>query len=295
MSPRCVVRVIPIVILAATACGGPLRGARTMPDRGLVKALGAVGVDIDDAPDAVWSADDREFCGLDQLGQDPAVLTSAQRCLVDRALAEVGATYVSVRPSTEGDPLVSVYITGANGSVTVFTDSSRDRFGATSDWSREDASRFTFGSAGGTVSVSLDRSSPSELNAPLPAGTDDATPRWFSERVIPKWCGIADSYNQPIDADALRCLRDALHSGDPVEYVVRQSGDEGERGVLWYRVVEPGVVEVTRLDLPGAAPTDTNPPTWTRQRCAGIDVTSARDNASAFSVPVVDSTKCIDL
>lgn len=235
----------------------------------LLAALRDAGVDLAGTPGPVLDLDERTFCGSDVRVHGVPDVGVAQRCFLDHHIAESDAVYVTTSPTTEGDPITSVYVTGRNGSVTLFSDTTRDEFG-NGGWWRSDARRLAVRSSPDAPTIELLGSTSVELDAALPATVDDPLPDWFRDRDRLRWCGM-DVRIEDQSMDARRCFGDAVAAGDPAEYVVGSTGDEGELGIHWYRVLGPGEFEVVTRSLPGAPPTDQAPPSWQRQRCSRID------------------------
>jgi hypothetical protein len=214
------------------------------------------------------------------------------RCFLDRHLAELDAVYATTGPTTEGDPITTVFVTGRGGRVATFIDTTRVAFGA-GERVRQDARRAVAPTPTGTVDIVVVDSDDADLDAPLPEAVGDGPPEWFVDRQPLRWCGM-DVRVEDRAVDARRCLWDAVADGDPAEYAVGQTGDEGERAIRWFRVLGPGSVEVIERDLSGAPPTDQVVPTWRRLRCARIDVISDPGGAGDGLPVIEDPTTCTD-
>ncbi|RKR88906.1 uncharacterized protein DUF4362 [Micromonospora pisi] len=104
-----------LVMVVLSACGGP---------------------DTSDAPDVATAAAVEgsstaiEDCGTFELSQKNVDLPEdAATCFIDAAQAGRPARLKVTRPTTEGDPITSVYEAGVDGGVEVVRDSRQDRFG----------------------------------------------------------------------------------------------------------------------------------------------------------------------
>ncbi|MFN7149211.1 MAG: hypothetical protein ACK4V6_07000 [Microthrixaceae bacterium] len=248
-------------------------------------ALVAAGVDTGRALALMSELDDRTFCGSDVRDHDPAELSAAARCFVDLHIAELDAVYVTTSPTVEGDPITSVYVTGRDGVVSVFTDTTRDSYGS-DGWYRSDARRVAVSRSFGLDRIDLVDSAEAELDAPLPDHVDEDPPTWLLDRTPLRWCGV-EVRTEDQNMEARQCLRDAVASGDPAELVVGQTGDEGERGIHWFRVLGPDAFEVIERTLPGVGPAAGGPPAWRRLRCPGIEF-MYEPGAQADQLPLAD-------
>lgn len=66
-------------------------------------------------------------CGEYTLGQGETIPDEAVDCMADAGTD--GATLTVTAPTTEGDPIVTVYTAKPDGSIEVYTDMTEDRFG----------------------------------------------------------------------------------------------------------------------------------------------------------------------
>ncbi|GAA1987562.1 hypothetical protein [Microbacterium pumilum] len=66
-------------------------------------------------------------CGEYTLGQGESIPDEAVDCMA--AAGEAGATLTVTSPTTEGDPILTVYTAMPDGSVEVYADMTEDRFG----------------------------------------------------------------------------------------------------------------------------------------------------------------------
>lgn len=272
-----------LVVSMSAACGeedSPRRlpieesgsGETTVPgSTDLDAALADAGVVPESMPRMLGALDGFEICGSDHRSIPPGEASAAARCFLDRTLAELDAVYVTTGTTVEGDPVTSVYVTGADGKVAAFHDATRDRFGS-GEWSRFDARRVAARTSNGSVDLELIDGVEVALDAALPEPVDEEAPEWFTERPVLAWCGM-DVEVEDAQFEARTCIRQAIESGTPSEYAIGQHGDEGERSLFWYRVLGPGRIEVVQRQLPGAPPFDTPPPSWARFECGSAPVT----------------------
>lgn len=234
-------------------------------------ALAAAGVDPARLPFRLGALDGRAFCGSDVRAQGESQQSPAARCFLDRHIAELDGFYVTTYPTTEGDPMTTVFVTGRDGRVATFTDASRDVHG-NGGWSRSDGRRVAARASFGATSIELVDPSYGDVepDASLPELVGEVLPGWFEDRAPLRWCGM-DVRVEDLNLEARQCLRDAVEVGDPVEYVVGQTGDEGERKITWFRVLGPGSFEVFERHLPRGPPMDGSEPAWRRLHCSRID------------------------
>ncbi len=248
-------------------------------------ALVAAGVDTDAMPGLVAELDDRAFCGSDVRGHDPVERSAAGRCFLDLHIAELDAVYVTTSPTMEGDPITNVIVTGRDGAVSQFTDTTRDAFGS-QGWYRTDARRVAVTPSFGSDRIDLVDAGEAALDSSLPDAVDEDPPTWFVDRSPLRWCGM-EVRTEDQNLEGRRCLLDAVDRGEPAEYVVGQTGDEGERGITWFRVLGPDVVEVIDRALPGSGPAAGGPPAWRRLRCSAIDFLD-EPGSEVDQLPLVD-------
>ena len=69
---------------------------------------------------------------------------AARECFWQAYRAQRPAEFVSTRPTTEGDPITTIYRVLGAGRVEIFIDSTQDRFSA-GGWQRLDCTRLTLG------------------------------------------------------------------------------------------------------------------------------------------------------
>lgn len=97
-------------------------------------ALGALGVDVDAAPQGATLLDG-EFCGVDRWASDQSESeTTAQRCLIQRYEAGERAIAVTEWFTPEASPVITIYRTNADGVVDVYMDSTRDAVFGSGGW-----------------------------------------------------------------------------------------------------------------------------------------------------------------
>lgn len=296
---------VSIVVLACASCaqsdgpsGGPdrtsdpLSSVAANDEGGVRDALAAAGVDVEEAPERLAAVEDWEVCGSDVRDQNDADLSDAARCFLDHHIAELDAVYVSTAPTVEGDPITTVYVSGREGAVTTFTDWSRDAFGS-DGWSRENAQRLSVSTSFGIHRIELIEPTAVDVDSPLPKRAGGEAPEWFVDRQPLSWCGM-DVRTIDQNFEARQCFADAVEQGVPSEYVVGQTGDEGERGIGWYRVLGPGVFEVIERHLPGSGLEAGGPPAWVRLRCTAVDLVREPGFESALLPRIDDPSSCAE-
>ena len=98
---------------------------------GLDAAIADLGIDREAAPTEVLQLGDAVFCGYEDNGfsGDEDVQEAARRCFVDRLAKHEPAMLITQRRTEEGGPIATVYVTGRDGTVTAYYDSTRDPFG----------------------------------------------------------------------------------------------------------------------------------------------------------------------
>jgi len=162
-----------------------------------------------------------------------------------------------------------VYVAGRDGRVSVFTDMTRDSYGS-GEWAREDARRVAVASSLGAARIDLIDLVEVDPDSTLPRSVNEELPGWFIERQPLRWCGM-DVRTADQNLEARQCFRDAVERGDPAEYAVGQTGDEGERGIAWFRVLGSDDIEVIERSLPGSGSAAPGPPAWRRLRCNQVN------------------------
>ena len=116
---------------------------------GLDAALRDLGIDRGAAPTEVVRLGDAVFCGYEDNGisGDDAVQESARRCFVDRLARHEPAMFITQRPTEEGDPVATVFVTGHDGTVRTYIDATRDTFGS-GRWDVVDCTPFSSSDSG---------------------------------------------------------------------------------------------------------------------------------------------------
>ncbi|MGB3736213.1 MAG: PASTA domain-containing protein, partial [Ilumatobacter sp.] len=111
----------------------------------LAQTLTRFGSDLATAPTEATSLDGATFCGSEQLSNqvDRSVTMDVvgRRCLLDHHAARLPAVFVTESSTDEGDPIVVVMRTRADGTAESFVDSTRDDFGS-GEWSSKECGRF---------------------------------------------------------------------------------------------------------------------------------------------------------
>ena len=125
-----------ISTLAVSGCASVLGEQVSPGDQTLPSDLFAAARQSDKAPDGFSNALPRTSCGDVTLKQGEEIPTAAVACM-DAALGTLEAELVVVSLTTEGDPLVAFYRTGADTpGVEIFTDGEFDRYGPKT-WTHE--------------------------------------------------------------------------------------------------------------------------------------------------------------
>jgi hypothetical protein len=104
---------------------------------GILVAVLAAGCGLLPPPTPDWVTRRTELpdCGAEQIAQGGLPDREARACLLDAWRESRAAELVSERPSVEGDPITTIYRVHPDGSVDLFVDSTRDRFGS-GEWER---------------------------------------------------------------------------------------------------------------------------------------------------------------
>ena len=135
-------RGIPVIILADPVLGTAddeveLRVTRfeVLPRSNdpITSALVDLGAALDTAPTGTTDLNGARFCGVDKgdwndefIGGDPI----ARACFVDGVTRSIASVLVQAGPGVDSGPFVDVLRVGADGTITDFTDSTRDEFGS---------------------------------------------------------------------------------------------------------------------------------------------------------------------
>ena len=93
-------------------------------------------------PDWVANRNPLDLCGEEDVGRDGGFDVEARRCLLDAYRAGRGAELISTMTSVEGDEIVRYVRVHENGTVEIFVDATRDRYGS-GEWERLTCERLT--------------------------------------------------------------------------------------------------------------------------------------------------------
>lgn len=270
--------------VSSTGESGP---AEASPSDPVAVALEQFGAAVAAAPAGAASLDGATWCGAERrVGPDPEggqIDDEARRCFIDAHLAVAPAIFLTLASTTEGDPIVEVYRTLADGTVEVFTDATRDAFGS-GRWESQSCARLATKFPGGP-----------DGNPPTTFGcTDDggdvlsplytAMPSWFTSREVLPLCGYAVRL---VDVDTVQrdCFAQAIADRRPAEFAyVDVSG--GARTARWFRVTTAGAFEVIEQTI-----TDEAGAVWQRYACTVIDTVDGAD-PGWVDVPFLDPTHC---
>lgn len=84
-----------------------------------------------DDPDWIVNRLPLASCGVETIEANGLPLdVDARSCLLDAFQDGAGAELISTRPTDEGDPVTRYYRVHENGTVELFVDATRDRFGS---------------------------------------------------------------------------------------------------------------------------------------------------------------------
>lgn len=243
-------------------------------------ALASLGVDTATAPLSAIALGDAVLCGVEERTQgsleESGIDENTRRCFLDRHIAAQPAVFVESFPTTEGDPIVIVWKSLADGTVRLHTDSTRDTYGSGS-WES---------TACGRLTTRFPRA-PEPL-PPAYFGCDDDSiagvdqgldmpsapmPDWVTQREMLPLCGYEVRISDR-DIAGRTCFADAVSNGSPAEYAHVSLGDEGERSTRWFRAFGDGTFEVIEWrsadDAGGSS-------TWMRHRCTTIEFADEPD------------------
>lgn len=257
------------------------------PTDPLVTALVDLDADLAGAPTGAASLDGATWCGSERrfdLDPNGALVTEpARRCFLDAHLAAAPAVFVTGLSSIEGDPIVYVWRTLADGTVELFTDASRDNFGS-GQWESQSCARLATKFPGGP-----------DGNPPTTFGcTDDggdvlsplytAMPSWFTSREVLPLCGYAVRL---VDVDTVQrdCFAQAIADRRPAEFAYADVSG-GARTARWFRVTTAGAFEVIEQTITAEAGA-----VWQRYACTVIDTVDGAD-PGWVNVPFLDPTHC---
>jgi hypothetical protein len=245
----------------------------TVPRPVLFDSLVAGNAGVDAATESMRATFGVETCGI--VGrvrfpaQEAAIFGPERRCFLDAYAMSRGAALVTLRNTTEGDPMVIAEIVLPEGRILRLHDLTKDNFGD-KYWYAMTCRRLTTDLLRAAPDPTLYFADGCELVDPVPLPeAHRALPRFFAERQELPTCGFVLS---PIELArvATDCFRAAIASGSPAELVVTEAHDENQIVVHWLRVVRPGSFEMyttTRSGIGTAATT-----MWTKQVCTRLEV-----------------------
>jgi len=97
----------------------------------------AAGCDLLPAgpPDWVTNREALPACGAEEVTAGRQPNREARECLLDAWREGRAAELISERPSVEGDPITTIYRVMPDGTMDMFIDATRDRFGS-GEWER---------------------------------------------------------------------------------------------------------------------------------------------------------------
>ena len=238
----------------------------------LADTLTLLGVDVDAAPIGAVVDDGGTYCGSEDTGalndESPGVNVAGRRCLLDHQAAALPSSFISAA-TKDGDPIVSVWRTEADGSAEWYLDLTRVPGERDDDWIDYDCPR---------LSLSSDRNAdlpPTAFDCSAPSGrTVDieptAFPEIFTTRPQAPTCGyVFAELTGPADPAAssvVSCFDARITAGEPVE-VVTTFTDGPIRIARWIVHNGDGQFEITTLtiDLDGQRTRE-----WTRQSCSSV-------------------------
>lgn len=236
----------------------------------LTEALRVLGADVDGAPAGASSLDGAVWCGAEQPPEpDPTGLYTDEgrrRCLLDAHLAAAPAVFARLRTTTEGDPIVEVWRTLADGTVEVFTDATRDAEGS-GRWETQSCGRLTTRFPGPGV-VPTTFGCAEDIGVPV-VHTSEPMPEWFTSREVLPLCGYAIRL-EDVDAVQRGCFERAIVDRQPGEFAYLDVY-EGVWTARWFRVTSTGEYEVFVQTITEGAPGSPTPTAvWERYACAFI-------------------------
>lgn len=269
-----------------------------LPRDELTLALMRSGVDVEAAPASVIELAGAVLCGMEQRGgqeltAEGSLDEEARRCFLDRHLSAQPAVFVEESPTTEGDPIVTVWRTSDDGTMEVYVDSTRDAYGS-GQWSRQPcrqlttsfpqssepfpASYFTCSSSSATTGESVSGSMP--------------TPDWFELRSPLPLCGYVIDLDEPIP-DQRECFADAVATGAPAELVVATTQDNGARVARWFRSRDDGPPEVFEWRSRSGSSANV-PSSWLRYECTtgGLRFSDDPSSGADGALPLLEGSEC---
>jgi len=91
---------------------------------------GCAGFQAADQPDWIVNRMPLESCGVETIDNGMGLNVEGRTCLLSAFQAGDGAELVSTSLTEEGDPITTYYRVHENGTVEIFIDATRDRFGS---------------------------------------------------------------------------------------------------------------------------------------------------------------------
>jgi hypothetical protein len=254
----------------------PTGGTTTVPAQPDIDTLGealtALGVDTTDAPPTATQLGEATLCGVERQSQgapaDNGIDESARRCFLDHHISAQPAVFVEEFPTTEGDPLVTVWRTLADGTIEQHIDSTRDTFGS-GTWQSSTCGRLTtrFPQAPEPLPASYFACDAASVDAVGRLQAPSAPmPTWFAQRQPLPLCGYEIRISDR-DVASRECFADAVRNGEPAEYAYVSIGDEGERSTRWFRSLGDGTFEILEWQSADAFGSTNQ---WLRHRCTTI-------------------------
>ena len=83
-----------------------------------------------DEPDWIVNRMPLGSCGVETIAADGALDAGARTCLLEAFQNGDGRELISTQTTEEGDPITTYYRVHENGTVEIFVDATRDRFGS---------------------------------------------------------------------------------------------------------------------------------------------------------------------
>ena len=197
--------------------------AGPVPDA-LTTALEELGVNTGAAPEAAVALDGAVLCGVEDLDLDRLLAPdgldeTSRRCFLDRHISGQPAVFVEAFPTTEGDPVVTVWRTRPDGTIEQHVDATRDNFGS-GTWQSTTCGRLTtrFSQSPEPTQPTLFTCDAASIEMVGRLTTPSAPmPVWFEQREPLPLCGYEIRIS---DRDLARrsCFAEAVRVGAPAEY-----------------------------------------------------------------------------
>jgi len=120
----------------------------------LEHALRRFGVVVNAAPPSAVDLGDAKFCGTEtrSVGPESAVNEAGRRCFREAFDTHRPAVFVMVEYTVEGDPIVTIYRSQADGAIDKFVDSTQDKFGQR-DWQGATCGRLAIASSSSSPNI----------------------------------------------------------------------------------------------------------------------------------------------